>query len=48
MVLDRVGLSRPAWRFALAGVIAGWLVISLGQTGFTDAAFDAGRRQCLA
>ena len=45
MVRDRVGGWRLAWRFALAGVIAGILVIALTQTGVTGATFDAGQDQ---
>ena len=45
MVRERVGDWRLAWRFALAGVIAGLLVIFLTQTGLTSAAFDAGQDQ---
>lgn len=45
MVRERVGDWRLAWRFALAGVIAGILVIALSQTGFTSATFDAGQDQ---
>jgi CHASE2 domain-containing sensor protein len=45
MVRDRVGDWRLAWRFALAGVIAGILVIALTETGVTGATFDAGQDQ---
>jgi adenylate cyclase len=45
MVRERVGGWRLAWRFALAGVIAGILVIALTQTGITSATFDAGQDQ---
>ena len=45
MVRERVGDRRLAWRFALAGVIAGFLVIALTQTGFTGPTFDAGQDQ---
>ena len=45
MVRERVGDWKLAWRFALAGVIAGILVIALTQTGFTSATFDAGQDQ---
>ena len=45
MVRDRVGDWRIAWRFALAGVIAGILVISLAQTGVTNGTFDRGQDQ---
>src|SRR5437879_13923118 len=43
MVRERVGDWRLAWRFALAGVIAGILVIALAQTGVTSGAFDNGQ-----
>jgi adenylate cyclase len=45
MVRERVGDWRLAWRFALAGVVAGLLVISLAQTGVTNGAFDRGQDQ---
>lgn len=45
MVRERVGDWRLAWRFALAGVIAGILVIALVQTGITSTTFDAGQDQ---
>ena len=45
MVRERVGDWKLAWRFALAGVIAGILVIALSQTGFTSSTFDAGQDQ---
>jgi adenylate cyclase len=45
MVRDRVGDWRLAWRFALAGVVAGLLVIALASTGVTAAAFDGGQDQ---
>src|SRR5439155_13717693 len=41
MVRERVGDWRLAWRFALAGLIAGLLVIVLAQTPATGGAFDA-------
>src|SRR5438270_4563763 len=41
MVRERVGDWRLAWRFALAGVVAGLLVIALAQTGVTAGTFDA-------
>src|SRR6266446_4890907 len=40
MVRERVGDWRLAWRFALAGVIAGIMVIALAQTGVTNGTFD--------
>ena len=45
MVRERVGDWRLAWRFALAGIIAGILVIALTQTGITSTTFDAGQNQ---
>ena len=41
MVRERVGDWRLAWRFALAGLLAGILVIALAQTGITAGTFDA-------
>src|SRR5438094_30827 len=43
MVRERVGDWRLAWRFALAGIVAGLLVITLAQTGVTAGTFDAGQ-----
>ena len=43
MVRERVGDWRLAWRFALAGLVAGLLVITLAQTGVTAGTFDAGQ-----
>lgn len=45
MVRERVGDWRLAWRFALAGLIAGLLVIALLETGVVDRAFDAAQDQ---
>jgi len=45
MVRERVGDWRLAWRFALAGVVAGLLVITLSETGVTAGTFDAGQDQ---
>ena len=45
MVRERVGDWRLAWRFALAGLVAGLLVITLAQTGVTAGTFDAGQDQ---
>src|SRR6202165_1646721 len=45
MVRDRVGDWRLAWRFALAGLVAGLLVIALASTGVTAATFDGGQDQ---
>ena len=41
MVRERVGDWRLSWRFALAGLIAGLLVIALAQTPATGGTFDA-------
>ena len=41
MVRERVGDWRLSWRFALAGLVAGLLVIALAQTGLTAGTFDA-------
>jgi adenylate cyclase len=40
MVRERVGDWRLAWRFALAGVLAGLLVIALAGTGIIRGTFD--------
>jgi adenylate cyclase len=45
MVRERVGDWRLAWRFALAGLMAGLLVIALAQTGVTGGTFDAAQDQ---
>ena len=45
MVRDRIGDWRLAWRFVLAGLVAGFLVIALLQTGITDPTFAAGQDQ---
>jgi adenylate cyclase len=45
MVRDRVGDWRLAWRFALAGLVAGFLVIALASTGVTAATFDGAQDQ---
>ena len=45
MVRERVGDWRLAWRFALAGAVAGLLVIALLQTGIARPAFDAAQDQ---
>ncbi|HSS60342.1 MAG TPA: adenylate/guanylate cyclase domain-containing protein [Candidatus Limnocylindrales bacterium] len=45
MVRERVGDWRLAWRFALAGVVAGLLVIALVQTGAANPTFDAAQDQ---
>ena len=41
MVRERVGDWRLSWRFALAGLLAGLLVIAIAQTGLTTGTFDA-------
>ncbi len=41
MVRERVGDWRLAWRFALAGVVGGLLVIVFGLTGLPNGTFDA-------
>ena len=48
MVRERVGDWQLAWRFALAGLLAGILVIALSQTGVTAGAFDAAQDQLFA
>jgi adenylate cyclase len=48
MVRDRVGDWRLAWRFALAGLMAGLLVIALASTGVTAATFDGAQDQLFA
>ena len=45
MVRERVGDWRLAWRFALAGLVAGLLVIALAQTPITAGTFDAAQDQ---
>jgi len=40
MVRERVGDWRQAWRFALAGLVAGVLVIALASTPVTRGTFD--------
>src|SRR6266851_1959358 len=45
MVRERVGDWRLAWRFALAGLVAGLLVVALVQTRITAGTFDAGQDQ---
>src|SRR6266446_3577444 len=41
MVRERVGDWKLAWRFALAGLVAGTLVVILASTGVTAGTFDA-------
>ena len=48
MVRERVGDWRLAWRFAIAGLLAGLLVIMLAQTGITAPTFDAGQDQLFS
>jgi len=45
MVRERVGDWRLAWRFALAGLIAGVLVTSFGYLGVIGRSFDAAQDQ---
>jgi adenylate cyclase len=45
MVRERVGDWRLAWRFALAGLIAGMLVTSFGYLGVINRSFDAAQDQ---
>jgi len=45
MVRERVGDWRLAWRFALAGLIAGMLVTAFGYTGVINRSFDAAQDQ---
>jgi adenylate cyclase len=45
MVRERVGDWRLAWRFALAGLIAGVLVTSFGYLGVINRSFDAAQDQ---
>src|SRR5258708_4367554 len=42
MVRERVGDWRLAWRFALAGLVAGLLVIALVQTAITAGNVETG------
>jgi adenylate cyclase len=45
MVRERVGDWRLAWRFVLAGLLAGLLVVGLGQVGVIKGPFDAAQDQ---
>src|SRR6266446_5971541 len=45
MVRERVGDWRLAWRFALAGLIAGMLVTAFGYVGVIGRSFDAAQDQ---
>jgi adenylate cyclase len=45
MVRERVGDWRLAWRFALAGVIAGMLVTAFGYLGVIGRSYDAAQDQ---
>ena len=40
MVRERVGDWRLAWRFAIGGLIAGFIVIAIGETEVTAGTFD--------
>jgi adenylate cyclase len=48
MVRERVGDWRLSWRFALAGLAAGLLVIALAQTGLSAGTFDAAQDRLFA
>src|SRR6267378_7752838 len=48
MVRERVGDWRLAWRFALAGLLAGLLVLALSSIGLTDGPFQATQDQLFA
>ena len=45
MVRERVGDWRLAWRFALAGLVAGLLIVALAETPITAGTFDAAQDQ---
>ena len=45
MVRERVGDWRLAWRFALAGLVAGLLVTAFGSLGVIGRSFDAAQDQ---
>ncbi len=45
MVRERVGDWRLAWRFALAGLVAGMLVTAFGYLGVVNRSFDAAQDQ---
>ena len=45
MVRERVGDWRLAWRFALAGLIAGMLVTAFGYLGVIGRSYDAAQDQ---
>ena len=45
MVRERVGDWKLSWRFALAGLAAGLLVIAIAGTGVSGPAFDAAQDQ---
>ena len=45
MVRERVGDWRLAWRFALAGLLAGLLVLALSSIGLVDSPFQAAQDQ---
>ena len=45
MVRERVGDWRLAWRFALAGLIAGLLVSAFAYAGVINRSFDAAQDQ---
>jgi len=45
MVRERVGDWRLAWRFAVAGLLAGLLVLALSSIGLVDSPFQAAQDQ---
>src|SRR5438093_6719668 len=45
VVRERVGDWRLSWRFALAGLLAGLLVIAIAETGLTTGTVDAARHR---
>ena len=45
MVRERVGDWRLAWRFALAGLLAGFLVLAFSSIGLVDRPFYAAQDQ---
>src|SRR6202165_1154387 len=45
MVRERVGDWRLAWRFALAGLLAGLLVLALSSIGLAESPFQAAQDQ---
>ena len=45
MVRERVGDWRLAWRFALAGLLAGLMVLAVSSIGLVDRPFYAAQDQ---